>query len=105
MITSVFAVYDLKAKAFMQPFFSPMVATGIRAFSVAVNDPTTLISKHPEDFVLFHLGSFDDEIGRFVPLPTPAQLCMAPQLVGSQAQLDFNDQHGGSNVRKESEAS
>lgn len=101
MITSVFAVYDMKAKAFMQPFFSPMAATGIRAFSVAVNDPTTLLHKHPEDFVLFHLGSFDDELGRFVPLPTPAQLCMAAAVKGvPDAFTAANLEKGDDDVRQ-----
>lgn len=91
MITSVFAIYDSKAKAFMVPFFQASVATGMRAFTMAVNDPNTVLYKHPEDFTLFHLGSFDDELGRFVPLPQPASLCMAPAVKESKPQEEFSD--------------
>lgn len=61
----MFAVYDSKAKCFYAPFTSQNAATAIRNFSQAVNAQggDTQIAKHPEDFTLFKIGEFDDELG------------------------------------------
>lgn len=63
MKTKMFCVYDSKALIFGVPFFMPKEQMAIRAFSDLVNDPSTLVSKHPEDFSLFYVGDFDDENG------------------------------------------
>lgn len=77
MMSNMFSVFDLKAKAFMQPFFSAVRATAVRSFVAAVNDPSTMMHKHPEDFILFHLATFDDETAKILPLAQPEQLCNA----------------------------
>lgn len=67
MIQKVFGVRDAKALAFLQPFFSVSVGAAIRAFSDAVNeDVKSPLGKHPEDYVLYELASFDDNTGEFV---------------------------------------
>lgn len=63
MKISIFTVFDQKASAFLQPFFSPTVGTAIRAFSDTINDPNSMLSKHPADFTLFEIGGFDDQSG------------------------------------------
>lgn len=68
MIQKVFGVRDGKAVAFLQPFFSSANGSAIRAFSDAVNDGKSPISTHPEDYVLYELGSFDDNSGELIPL-------------------------------------
>lgn len=60
MIHQVFTVYDSKAEAYLQPFFSVSKGAAIRSFSDAINDSQSTIGKHPEDYILFALGSFDD---------------------------------------------
>jgi len=77
MKTRLYSVYDLKAKAFLQPFFSVLDGTAIRAFSTAVNDPSTMLNKHPEDYILFYVGEFDDESGALSAAAQPVQLVMA----------------------------
>ena len=59
----IFTVFDQKAAAYLQPFFSPTVGTAVRAFSDTVNDPNSMLSKHPSDFTLFEIGGFDDQSG------------------------------------------
>lgn len=63
MIQKMFGVYDLKACAYLQPFFSGNSGSAMRAFSDAVNDGTSPIAKHPADYQLFELGTFDDSTG------------------------------------------
>lgn len=63
MIYKIFSVWDAKTTAYMQPFFSSTIGSGIRAFIDASQDPGTMLAKHPEDFSLQHIGEFDDATG------------------------------------------
>jgi len=65
MKKNVYAVYDVKAKAYSNPFYSPREELAVRDFKQAVNDGMSTISKFPEDFHLVELGKFDDETGAF----------------------------------------
>lgn len=66
MIQKVFGVFDLKAAAYLQPFFSCNPGSAIRAFGDAVRDGKSPLAIHPEDYQLFELGSFDDNAGLLV---------------------------------------
>lgn len=59
----IFAVYDAGAEAFLPPFFLPSIGQATRAFSDVVNDSSHSFSKHPLDYSLWILGSFDDATG------------------------------------------
>lgn len=61
----IFAVKDTAVNAFGTPFYEQTRASAVRAFTDAVNqaDPTNQFHKHPEDFVLFQLGQFDEDNG------------------------------------------
>lgn len=56
MIQKIFAVYDSKVEAFMQPFFMPAKGAAIRAFTDLVNSKDHSFSKYAEDYTLFELG-------------------------------------------------
>lgn len=73
MILKVFAVRDMKVEAFLQPFFSPSVGGALRAFGDAANDKQCPFNKHPNDFVLFEIGTYDDSDGMLVPM-TPVKM-------------------------------
>lgn len=57
---NVFSIYDSKANAYLPPFFLPTVAMAVRAFSDCVNSDDHQFGKHPSDFTLWHLGTWDD---------------------------------------------
>lgn len=72
MILRICAIFDVKAKAYMLPQFFPTVAVARRGVAAAVNDPAAgFLHKNPEDFILYHLGDFNDETGQFTQLPNP----------------------------------
>lgn len=82
MKMKMFSVFDSKAAFFGNPWFDQQEASAIRNFSDAVNDgsnPNNQWFKHPEDFSLFYLGEFDNEIGKF-HLVTPENLVTASAL-------------------------
>ena len=72
---------DQKLDAFSQPWFSPATGAAIRAFGDHVNEPGSPAFKHPEDYELFLLGTFDDQTGKFDQAGPPTQLAIGSSLV------------------------
>lgn len=77
----VFSVFDVKAAAFSTPFFSKNKFTAIRDFQNAVNDENTMLAKHPEDYILYDIGSFDEFTGALVATSPPVHLGLASQYI------------------------
>ena len=74
MLLRVFSIYDYKVGAYAQPFYSRTTAEAIRSVTEALNDPQSTISKYPQDFALFDLGTYDDQTGRFESAAAPLSL-------------------------------
>lgn len=77
----IFAVYDQKAQAFTTPFFDRTQETAQRAFAALVNNPESDFGRWPEDYTLFHLGSYDNETGVIRGLEPPRGIAAASTLV------------------------
>lgn len=69
MIYKVFTVFDVVGNAYLQPFFMTTTGQAIRGFSDVVNDPSHQFNKHPNDYYLCELGTFDDSIASLVTYP------------------------------------
>lgn len=80
MILIAVAVRDSAVDAFMRPFFVPTTAFAVRSFGDAVKEADSPMSKAPQDYALFELGSFDEESGKFVNLDSPRQLIRAQDI-------------------------
>jgi hypothetical protein len=63
MKKNLFAIRDGKAGYFMQPFCAVSAGYAERAFVDACIDVNTMLSKHPEDYTLFSIGTFDEISG------------------------------------------
>lgn len=83
MVTKAFAVFDSKAGNFGVPFFTAVTAVAVRMFTDLILDNTSTVSRHPEDFSLFEIGSFDDVKGVLMPLGIPINLGLASVFVSS----------------------
>jgi len=79
MNADVFSVFDGCAKRFLDPFFAQNIDVAIRGFKVACNTPEHQFQLHAEDFVLFHIGTFDAEDGNLMPIG-PNKIAMALQM-------------------------
>lgn len=62
MKSCVYSIFDNIASVFNKPFIEFNNDSAVRAFRNALNDN---INKN--DFVLYHLGTFDDSNGTIVP--------------------------------------
>jgi hypothetical protein len=75
MYQVIVAVKDTAAQAFGRPIFVPAIPVALRSFRDEVNrkDSTEDLARHPEDFELYELGSFDDSTG-VIELTNPPRL-------------------------------
>lgn len=56
----VCAIMDSKVGAFSPPMHFRSKGEAVRAFLDALKDDNTTLSKHPRDYQLFLIGTFDD---------------------------------------------
>lgn len=75
----IFTIFDTKANAYLQPFFSINRDTARREFSKAVNGDGQF-NQFAEDYSLFHLGNFDQDEGTFELSEAPHHICNAINL-------------------------
>lgn len=88
MIQKMYGVRDAKAQAFLQPFFSIQNGSAIRAFSDACNDGKSSFAQHPEDYILYELGSFDDNSGEIMPISPIKLLGIGTDFVSRTGLID-----------------
>ena len=70
------SIFDIKADYFSPPFFARSRNEGVRTFIEAGRDSQSRLSQYPEDFVLYQVGVFNDNDGRYEPhAEAPARLC------------------------------
>lgn len=60
MILEMFSVYDTKVKSYLAPMYARTLGEAFRVFSDIVNTADHQFHKHPDDYILFHVGQFDD---------------------------------------------
>lgn len=75
------SVFDAKLGAFMRPYFAPTIGAAIRAFGDDVQHPESVVAKHPEDYQLYQVGAFMDDVGTFEMMSPPHQISKALDFV------------------------
>lgn len=88
MKLKMFAVYDSKSATYSQITTMRRREEAIRAFAIACQNNQSDFYKYAEDYSLFEIASFDDDVG----LPVPNNV---PELVISamQARVMFKDDY------------
>lgn len=80
------SIHDIKAEAFFNPLFVPTVAIAIRSFSTAANEQGHDFNLFAGDYSLFHMGTFDEQTGKFEIFEVPINLGLALTFITHQAQ-------------------
>lgn len=65
MEIKVFSLLDTKTGIYNAPFFMAHIGLAVRAVAELAADLNTTVGRHPADFMLVDLGSFDDQTGAF----------------------------------------
>ncbi len=65
MITCLYSMFDTQTELYTPPFYQHNDQSAVRAFTDALNHPDkdTVMSKNPEHFRLYRLGTWDDSNG------------------------------------------
>jgi hypothetical protein len=97
MNEETFAVYDAAAARYLTPFFAPTVEFALREFRRAVNKPDHQFNQYPQDYTLFHIGTFNPEDGELIGFP-PRAIAVAITLKEPDPQLSLlpEDEANGS---------
>lgn len=81
MILEMCAVKDRALNAFMRPWFAQSLGQAIRMFTDEINNPQGELNKHPDDYDLWHLGTWNDDTGLMNPnTEAPKQLAIGKQV-------------------------
>lgn len=83
MKLNIYALFDSQIAAFAQPYFSPTNGSALRAFSDHVNDKNSPVNKHPGDYSVYQLGSYDDQTGEIQPVK-PARIGTAVEYLNKE---------------------
>ena len=97
MNVCVYAIYDKKALVYNVPFFLANNMVAVRTFMGIVQDETTMVSKNPEDFVLYRLADYDDEKGLITSLENNMQVMSGMEAIRQLKYLEekeeYDDEH------------
>lgn len=63
MEKQIFTVLDSVAGIWLEPFFEATIESAVRAFREIVNKEGHQFNRFPQDFALYHIGSFDEKTG------------------------------------------
>lgn len=74
MDLKVYAVWDSKVELYAQPFCLKSEGQALRSWIDAVNDPNTMMNRHPQDYCLFQIAEYNEDKGMFENLRTPKSL-------------------------------
>lgn len=82
MIYRIVAVRDRAADVYGQPTCVASLGAAIRGFGDEINRPAdnNQFHKHPEDFDLYEIGSYDDATAELTPI-RPRQVAVGKDLV------------------------
>lgn len=70
MTKKIFAIYDEKAEAYLQPFFLDTMPLAIRMIGDLLQQPEHNFAKHPSDYTLFLIGEFDESTSKIESFKT-----------------------------------
>lgn len=88
MILNAYSIYDRKSLLYFTPWFQSTHGAATRVLKDLVNDQNTSIGRHPADYVLYHIGVYDDAKGMLTPLSPMDHVMDAAALV-EPPQADF----------------
>lgn len=60
MITNAYSIFDNKSLIYNVPWFQPTDGAATRLLADLANDLNTNIGRHPADYALYRIGTYDD---------------------------------------------
>jgi len=82
MKTKIYSVFDKKAKIYNAPVFLHNTGVACRAFGELANNPDHQYGKHPGDYELWEIGTYDDSCALLGPHTEKTHVIDFTDLVG-----------------------
>ena len=76
----MYVIYDAKAKFYNRPFCQINDQIALRSAQDLLETPNTDISRNPEDFTMFCVGTYDDETAQIKPFDIQNVICRFHEL-------------------------
>lgn len=81
----IVVIRDIKANVYGQPIFVSTTGGAIRSFGdECVKTDGNPFALHPEDYELYHWGSYDELTCEFTPLPSMERLALGSNFKSSK---------------------
>jgi len=77
----VVAVFDRALGGFNRPFYVQARGLALRSFQDELNRPDSELAKHPADYELWQLGTWDEESGEFEGYKAKQRIALGSDLV------------------------
>lgn len=75
------ACLDVKTETFLAPIAAVTRGEAERIYAEIVQGAETIIGKHPNDFPLYEIGTYDERTGRVFPCCTDDGVQVPPRLL------------------------
>lgn len=92
MLLRAYSLHDVKALTYSPPFFQHNNALATRMLDDLVQDNNTSVGRHPADYKLYCVGTYDDAKGLLTPITPMEHVMDAVALVQLKANPLFGDQ-------------
>lgn len=79
----IFAMKDMKADSYNQPFFSSNAATAIRQLAMGLKE-NSMLTDFAADFSLYEIGLFDQATGRISATADPYHVIDISEIVKTE---------------------
>lgn len=91
-MNNVYDVFDYKMNAFRRELVAIETdGAMVRMFSDAVLSQKSYLSKHPGDYALFHIGTYDEEVGRIDFVIPNRLVCRAADFVNVDSKVEVSN--------------
>lgn len=81
MMLNCYSLFDVKALIYNAPFFQHNDAVAKRMVSDLVTDMNTSVGRHPADYILYCVGTYNDQNGQLTPIDPRRHVCDAVSLL------------------------
>lgn len=85
----MFSVFDMAADMYLEPFFAVTIAAATRSFETACRREGHPFEEFPEDYVLYHVGEFEQGNG-MIEKCEPHKVAMAASYSHVTPQLEVS---------------
>lgn len=86
---NLYAVYDTKSESYGQLIQVRNVGVAVRSFTDACGDTNSPMAKHPGDFALYEIGTYDPDNGKLTCVEPAKHIMSAASAVPVDNQLDI----------------